>query len=117
MISDKLRGRDQCEIARAFQRGIAMGLRDAAVTRCRAHNTDTIVLSGGVFQNELLLRDLKSLFAPEQLQIWTNYIVPANDGGISLGQAALAALGHRSPKGSAAETETDSDSEWTAQVT
>jgi hydrogenase maturation protein HypF len=117
VISDKLRGRDQCEIARAFQRGIAMGLRDAAVTRCRAHNTDTIVLSGGVFQNELLLRDLKSLFAPEQLQIWTNYIVPANDGGISLGQAALAALGHRSPKGSAAETETDSDSEWTAQVT
>jgi hydrogenase maturation protein HypF len=115
LMNDRLRGRDQCEIARAFQRGIAEGLRDAAVALCRAHNTDTIVLSGGVFQNELLLRDLKSLFELEQLRIWMNHIVPANDGGISLGQAALAALGNRSPRGSAAETETDS--EWTAQMT
>jgi len=113
LINDKLRGRDEPEIARAFQRGIAQGLHDAAVTLCRAHNTDTIVLSGGVFQNELLLCDLKALLEPEKLQIWTNHAVPANDGGISLGQAALAALGHRSPQSSVAETE----SEWTAQVT
>jgi len=113
LINDKLRGRDEPEIARAFQRGIAQGLRDAAVSLCCAHNTDTIALSGGVFQNELLLRDLKALLEPEKLQIWTNRAVPANDGGISLGQAALAALGHRSPQSSVAETE----SEWTAQVT
>ena len=105
IINDRLRGRDEPEIARAFQRGIAEGLRDAALTLCCALNTDTIVLSGGVFQNELLLRDLKALLEPEQLQIWTNHVVPANDGGISLGQAALAALGHRSPQSSVAETE------------
>ncbi len=115
VINDRLRGREQPEIARAFQRGIAEGVCAAVVTLCGTHSTDTIVLSGGVFQNELLLRDLKDLLEPEQLQIWTNHVVPANDGGISLGQAALAALGHRSPKGSAAETETDS--EWTTQVT
>ncbi len=115
IINDRLRGRDEPEIARAFQRGIAEGLRDAALTLCCALNTDTIVLSGGVFQNELLLRDLKALLEPEQLQIWTNHVVPANDGGISLGQAALAALGHRSPQSSVAETE--SESEWTAHVT
>ena len=35
------------------------------------------------------------LFAGEgTLQIWTNHAVPPNDGGISLGQAALAALAH-----------------------
>jgi hydrogenase maturation protein HypF len=115
LINDKLRGRDQCEIARAFQRGIANGLCDAAVALCHAHNTDTIVLSGGVFQNEVLLRDLKDLLEPEQLQIWTNHVVPPNDGGISLGQAALAALGRRGPQSSVAETESELD--WTTQVT
>src|SRR5580658_9463071 len=114
-IKDRLRGRDQGEIARAFQRGFAQGLRDAVVTLCRAHSTETIVLSGGVFQNELLLRDLKDLLQPEQLQIWTNHVVPSNDGGISLGQAALAALSNRSSRGSVAEIEAELD--WTTEVT
>ena len=122
VINDRLRGRRQCEIARAFQRGIAEGLREAAVILCRAHHTDTIVLSGGVFQNELLLRDLKDLLQPEQLQIWTNHSVPSNDGGISLGQAALAVFNNRSPRSSVAETtesesESESDLDWTTQVT
>ena len=38
------------------------------------------------------MSDLKSLFANTGLQVWTNYTVPPNDGGISLGQAALAAF-------------------------
>jgi hydrogenase maturation protein HypF len=59
---------------------------------CLAHAIDTVALSGGVFQNDLLLRDLKELLEAEHLQIWTNHAVPANDGGISFGQAALAAL-------------------------
>ena len=109
MIHDKLRGRDQCEIARAFQRGIAQGLRDAVLALCHAHSTDTIVLSGGVFQNELLLRDLKGLLQPGQLQIWTNHVVPSNDGGISLGQAALAAFAKRSPPSSVVQTESGSE--------
>ena len=57
------------------------------------HGLDTVVFSGGVFQNELLLEDLKSLLDGGSLQIWTNHAVPPNDGGISLGQAALAAFG------------------------
>jgi hydrogenase maturation protein HypF len=92
IIRDRLRGRDLTEIARAFHRGIAAGLRQALIQLCSAHDTDTVVLSGGVFQNELLLRDLKFLLARDSLQIWTNHVVPANDGGISLGQAALAAF-------------------------
>jgi hydrogenase maturation protein HypF len=52
-----------------------------------------VVLSGGVFQNELLLEDIQSLLLPHRLDIWTNHAVPPNDGGISLGQAALAAFG------------------------
>jgi hydrogenase maturation protein HypF len=92
IIGDKLRGRREAEIARAFHGAIARGVRDAIVALRRDHNLNTIVLSGGVFQNELLLGDLKSLLEQEHLQIWTNHLVPPNDGGISLGQAARAAL-------------------------
>jgi hydrogenase maturation protein HypF len=93
LACDRLRGRHAGECARAFQRGIAQGLFDAAVALCRANDTDTVVLSGGVFQNELLLEDLKAMFNAAPFQVWTNHAVPSNDGGISLGQAALAAFG------------------------
>jgi hydrogenase maturation protein HypF len=92
IVRDRKRGRDPGEIARAFQRGIATGLRDCATELCHGHSLDTIVLSGGVFQNEVLLEDMKSLLEGEKLQVWTNHAVPPNDGGISLGQAALAAF-------------------------
>jgi hydrogenase maturation protein HypF len=92
VAQDRARGRDVREIARAFQRGIAQGLWDALNLVSAAHEVITVVLSGGVFQNELLLEDLKSLSIDGSLQIWTNHAVPPNDGGISLGQAALAAF-------------------------
>jgi len=79
-------------IARAFQRGIAHGLGDAVKMLASSQNVDTVVFSGGVFQNELLLEDLKEEMGNTGLQLWANSAVPANDGGISLGQAALAAL-------------------------
>lgn len=92
VIDDRMRGKPPAEIARAFQRGLASGLRDAIVTTCTLHALDTVVLSGGVFQNELLLEDSKDLLAGDRLQIWTNHSVPPNDGGISLGQAVMAAF-------------------------
>jgi hydrogenase maturation protein HypF len=93
VAQDRVRGRDVRKIARSFQRGIAQGLRDAVSKISSSHGLDTVVLSGGVFQNELLLEDLKSLLTNGSLQVWTNHAVPPNDGGISLGQAALAAFG------------------------
>jgi hydrogenase maturation protein HypF len=92
VIDDRKLGRDTGDIARAFQLGIATGLRDCVFNLCQAHDLDTVVLSGGVFQNELLLEDIKSLFGAGPLSAWTNHAVPPNDGGISLGQAALAAF-------------------------
>jgi hydrogenase maturation protein HypF len=92
ILDDRVRGRDPAQVARAFQRGVAQGLLDAVRHVSAEHGTKTIVLSGGVFQNELLLEDLQSLTRNEELRIWTNLAVPPNDGGISLGQAALAAF-------------------------
>jgi hydrogenase maturation protein HypF len=93
VAEDRVRGRDMREIARSFQRGMAQGLHNALNVISRGHGLDTVVLSGGVFQNELLMEDLKSLLANGPLQVWTNHAVPPNDGGISLGQGALAAFG------------------------
>jgi hydrogenase maturation protein HypF len=89
---DRVGGRDLPEIARSFQGGIAVGVAAAAKALTDREKLDTVVLSGGVFQNEMLLEDLKTLLGKSSLHIWTNHSVPANDGGISLGQAALAAV-------------------------
>ncbi len=90
IIADRVRGRDPSFIARSFQRGLAHGVADAIQQLAGAQRTETAVLSGGVFQNEMLLEDLKEELLETGLQLWTNQAVPANDGGISLGQAALA---------------------------
>ena len=93
MIDDRKRGRSTREIARAFQQAIANGLYAATTTICEEQGVCTVVLSGGVFHNQLLLEDVKPLFEREKLSVWTNRAVPPNDGGISLGQAALAVFG------------------------
>ena len=92
LVEDRLRGRDVRAMARSFQRGIAQGLWGALNAISCSYGLDTVVLSGGVFQNELLLEDLKCLLRDGSLQVWTNHAVPPNDGGISLGQAVLAAF-------------------------
>jgi hydrogenase maturation protein HypF len=92
LIADRAHGRNPQDIARAFQLGIAQGTCDAIHCLCRTQSINTVVLSGGVFQNDLLLNDIKYLLAGQPIQIWTNHAVPPNDGGISLGQAALAAF-------------------------
>jgi hydrogenase maturation protein HypF len=92
LTHDRLRGRDRGEIARAFQLGVARGLADAVSSLSRERGLNAVVFSGGVFQNELLLLDLKRLLEGAGLEMMTNRLVPPNDGGISLGQAALAAF-------------------------
>jgi hydrogenase maturation protein HypF len=92
VAEERRRGRDPAEIARAFQLGIGQGLCEALDTLSGQTGIGTVVLSGGVFQNEMLLEDIQSLISGP-LRVWTNHAVPPNDGGISLGQAAMAAMG------------------------
>lgn len=91
VIEARLQGREVPEIARAFHAGLAAGIHQGIVALCEEHGAGTVVLSGGVFQNELLLEDLGALLGP--FRVWSNREVPANDGGISFGQAALAFQG------------------------
>ncbi|MGB4291405.1 MAG: carbamoyltransferase HypF [Bacteroidales bacterium] len=49
-----------------------------------------VVLSGGVFQNKYLLEKTSELLSEAGFDVFTNMLVPANDGGIALGQLAVA---------------------------
>ncbi len=49
-----------------------------------------VALSGGVFQNMLLLRKTCEMLRSNGFEVFTHTRVPTNDGGISLGQAAVA---------------------------
>ncbi len=93
VVEDRRRGRAAGEIARAFHVGLAHGLAEAAASLCRALRLDIVVASGGVFQSGLLLEELAPRLRRAKLELWINHAVPPNDGGVSLGQAGLAALG------------------------
>jgi hydrogenase maturation protein HypF len=91
VISDVMNKRDIREVAYAFHAGLTVGLTTALAALGREKNVNTVVVSGGVFQNDLLLRLCKERLSANGLDMWTNRLVPANDGGVSLGQAAIAA--------------------------
>ncbi len=93
VVIDRLRGRDRGEIAQALHSGLAHALRDASVALCALRGLDTVAASGGVVQNGVLLEELAVLLERERIALWINHLVPPNDGGISLGQAALGVLG------------------------
>ena len=76
-------GRFHCTVARLLATGC---LRVREVT-----GIETVALSGGVFQNRLLLELLMALLRADGFHVYINRQVPPNDGGLSLGQAAVAA--------------------------
>jgi hydrogenase maturation protein HypF len=70
------------------------GLAAATVAACRgvreATGLETVALSGGVFQNLLLLERVVAGLGADGFRVLVHSRVPPNDGGISLGQAAVA---------------------------
>jgi hydrogenase maturation protein HypF len=90
VLNDRRAGVDAKTIARAFHRGLALGVGRAAACLLHEFDLDTVVVSGGVAQNELFVRDLVQSLAGSGARVWLNHVVPPNDGGLSLGQAALA---------------------------
>jgi hydrogenase maturation protein HypF len=95
LIDSRAKGADCAALARGFHRALAHGTAEVVDSLCEMHGVDTVVLSGGVMQNELFLSDLTAALSFRARRIWTNREVPPNDGGISLGQAALAAVARR----------------------
>ena len=69
--------------------GSAVG--DLAAVEAGRRQLSKVVLSGGVFQNRLLLEAVARRIRSAGLDVLTHRRFPANDGGIALGQAAVAA--------------------------
>jgi len=78
-------------VAARFHNGLARAVVAVASALRSARGLTTVALSGGVFQNQLLFERTVDGLEQAGFRILTHHHVPANDGGISFGQAAVAA--------------------------
>jgi hydrogenase maturation protein HypF len=78
-------------LAARFQETIAAVTREIVDVVAVATGLRTVALSGGVFQNQWLSTTLVRRLSGDGFEVHTNSKVPANDGGIAYGQAAVAA--------------------------
>jgi len=91
IVDDIRRGSSVAEVSGCFHRTVAqILLRACQIARGQTGETQ-VALSGGVFQNKLLLEQLLLLLEADGFKAYLNRQVPPNDGGLSLGQAAIAA--------------------------
>ena len=77
-------------LALAFHRGLAAAIRDACKNARERTGCSTAALTGGVFQNTLLLRLTQNALEKDGFHVLHHSIIPPNDGGIAVGQALFA---------------------------
>ncbi|MBN1862465.1 MAG: carbamoyltransferase HypF [Dehalococcoidales bacterium] len=79
-----------------FHRTVAAIITEVCRGIAQETGINEVALSGGVFQNRLLLRLATSMLEKSGLRVFSHRLVPCNDGGISLGQAVIANFAGRS---------------------
>ncbi len=78
-------------MAARFHRGLASAIATLAIDLARHQHLTMVALSGGVWQNQILLTQVRQQLQAAGLKVLTHSQVPANDGGLCLGQALVAA--------------------------
>ena len=91
ILQDIKRGIEPAIISARFHQGLAMAVAQTACDLCDREKLKVVVLSGGVFQNKLLLERVSERLSAADLRVLSPVQFPANDGGLALGQAAIAA--------------------------
>jgi hydrogenase maturation protein HypF len=91
VLSERAAGVSTSTLAARFHSGFAQATADACTRIAGARGLDTIVLSGGVFQNRVLLEATVDRLHAVGLRVLFPRLLPPNDGGISFGQVAVAA--------------------------
>jgi len=96
IVADRRANVDRGRIAGGFYQTVAEAVGEMCV-RIRdrerleaASRLERVALSGGVFQNDLLLALVTNDLRRRGFQVYSHHLVPPNDGGIALGQAAVA---------------------------
>ena len=90
VLGDLLLGTPVGVIAARFHRGIAGAIVTMAVRLSQQYEVDTVVLTGGCFQNSTLFELVHQGLEKQDIRVLSHSTVPTNDGGLSLGQATVA---------------------------
>ena len=91
VVQDVHNGLSPAEISFKFHQTLIALFAEICETIRRCHDLNRVVLSGGCFQNSLLLKGLIGQLEAKHFEVYAHQQVPANDGGIALGQAIVAA--------------------------
>jgi hydrogenase maturation protein HypF len=92
LIKDVMAGVPLPKISARFHNGLAGSVHETVKKISVETGIRSVVLSGGVWQNITLLRRTLALLRDDGFVVYIHREVPANDGGLSLGQAAIAAV-------------------------
>jgi hydrogenase maturation protein HypF len=90
-VADIRAGAPGGRIAARFHLAVAHMVNDVCRRICKQEDLSDVVLSGGVWQNQVLLKHTLRLLRQNGVSVYLHRRVPTNDGGIALGQAAIAA--------------------------
>jgi len=91
VVADVAAGAAAEAVAMRFHRGVALATAEACERAAGEAGVNLVVLSGGVFQNRLLLELAAADLGRRGLTVLLPERLPPNDGGIAYGQAAVAA--------------------------
>ena len=88
VVEAKLQGTDSGELAYLFHQTLAEQIVAVCMEARKSSGRNKVALSGGVFQNRLLLRLTEERLGQEGFEVLRHHMIPPNDGGIAIGQAA-----------------------------
>ncbi|MDY7005174.1 MAG: carbamoyltransferase HypF [Cyanobacteriota bacterium] len=95
LLTDIKQSASPALMAARFHQGLAIAISEMVAELHQSCEFNQVALSGGVFQNKLLLSGVSDRLIEMGLEVLTHSQVPPNDGGLSLGQVVIAAAGSR----------------------